>query len=38
MIRANKMYLLDWDLTEEECLGLVREMQNWIDPARIEFS
>jgi serine/threonine protein kinase len=33
MIRANKIYLLDWDLTEEECLGLVREMQNWIDPA-----
>jgi serine/threonine protein kinase len=30
-IRANRNYTLNWKLTEEECIWLVNEIQNWLD-------
>jgi serine/threonine protein kinase len=30
-IRANRNYTLNWRLTEEECIWLVNEIQNWLD-------
>jgi serine/threonine protein kinase len=31
IIRANRNYTLNWKLTEEECIWLVNEIQNWLD-------
>ena len=30
-IRANQSYTVNWGLTEEECIWLVNEIQNWFD-------
>ncbi|OKH18986.1 hypothetical protein NIES593_21520 [Hydrococcus rivularis NIES-593] len=31
VIRTKRSYQLNWDLTEQECIWLVREIQGWID-------
>jgi serine/threonine protein kinase len=37
-IRANRSHTLNWRLTEEECIWLVNEIQNWLDSKNTNLS
>lgn len=34
IIRADQSYIVDWLLTEEECIWFVNEVQNWLDATK----